>query len=100
MDDTFSGRGVLQTTQPPGNRSLAHHAWLEADATDDMANYAAYRIARADLSLEVCVQVFALHDSAQHHFITMLLWESGGGSLTTSEAVAEAVKHHHAVNKQ
>lgn len=99
MDGTFSG-AASHTTQPPGNRSLAHHAWLQADSADEVANYAAYRIARPSLSLEVCVQVFALHDSAQHHFITMLLWERSDGLLTTQAALDEAIKHHRFVQKR
>lgn len=96
MDGTFSG-ATLQATKPPGNRSQAHHAWLSAKASDRAANYAAYNLARADLSLEVCAQVFALHDSAQHHFITMLLWQQGDDVLTVAQAVVEALRHHAAV---
>jgi len=97
MDGTFSDSAQL-VTQPPGNRSLAHHVWLEASASDQTTNYAAYRVARSDLSLQVCEQVFQLHDSAQHHFITMLLWQRcGEGHLTTKEALDEAMRHHEQV---
>lgn len=98
MDGTFSG-ATLQATKPPGNRSQAHHAWFSAKASDRAANYAAYNLARADLSLKVCAQVFALHDSAQHHFISMLLWERDDGLLSIAEAVAKALAHHAAVTK-
>ena len=93
MDGTCSA-GMSADTDLPGNRSLAHHVWLEADASDQATNYAAYRVARSDLSLQVCAQVFELHDSAQHHFITMLLWERENGLMSIEQAVAEAVRHH------
>jgi len=94
MDGTVMASKLLDN-QPPGNRSAAHHAWLEAEASDTVSNYAAYRLARDDLLSRDCKKVFGLHDSAQHHFITMLLWNRPGlGYLTTQEALAEAVKHH------
>ena len=99
MDGTFNDPEMV-ATKPPGNRSATHHAWLEADATDRAANYAAYRLARDDfLDDEVCAQVFDLHDSAQHHFITMILWKRGGHPLTIDEALFEAKRHHKQVQK-
>jgi len=98
MDGACSA-GMSVDAKLPGNRSLAHHVWLEADASDRAANYAAYCVARANLSLQVCAQVFNLHDSAQHHFITMLLWKRDGGQLSIGEAVNEAVRHHDAIVK-
>ena len=97
MDGTNMSTKLLDN-HPPGNRNAAHHAWLEAEASDRAANFAAYPLARDDLLASECKRVFALHDSAQHHFITMLLWDRPGlGHLTTKEAMAEAMRHHEQV---
>jgi len=100
MDGSTVGEGLVQTWTNPRDSQHPHQRWLQADSNDWKANFSAYLAARPDLSPDTCIEVFELHDSAQHHFITMLLWDRPGlGYMSEINAFEEAVKHHKAVSK-
>lgn len=93
-------REVVPTWRTATCKSHPHQMWLGAAHTNKAVNFAAYRAACADLSDDVCEEVFGMHDSAQHHFISMLLWDKPGvGYMSVEEAVRLAWEHHEDVSK-
>lgn len=89
------------TWKNPRDKTHPHQMWIEADRDNRAANFAAFLAADAALSENMMEEVWHLHDSAQYHFIQMLLWRHDDGShrCTTNEAFSLAQKHHKEVMK-
>ena len=74
-----------------------HQLWLAASPGNWAANQAAFLAACPELSDEMLVAVCQLHDSAQHHFITRLIFNQGEVYDSPEAAYASAYAHHVAI---
>ena len=105
MDGSTFTRTVQISWTGPHDPRHPHQLWLQAGANDRAGNFDAFKAACPELSDDVCAEVFALHDSAQYHFITALLWDRSFGSedsgdyMSVEEALATALEEHQKVVK-
>ncbi|WP_406672154.1 hypothetical protein [Natronospira sp.] len=93
MKDVAHIRAVVTA---PCDLAHPHQQWLRAGRDDRAANQAAFLAADPSIPDEVIDTVMQLHDSAQHHFITRLLFDQGGGVHDTPEQALISAQAHHA----
>lgn len=93
--DGSTMEGLVQTWTSPRDADHPHQMWLRASACNPAANFAAFKAARSAISDKMCWKVYQLHDSAQYHFITMLLWDRPHkGYMSIPKAYTKAYTHH------
>lgn len=97
--DSVSTRVV--TWRDPRDPHHPHQMWMRAERGNRAVNVAAFLAADAALPENVMDEVWSLHDSAQYHFIQMLLLRHSDGSyrFTINDAFLLALKHHEEVSR-